>query len=77
MAGDRERLERVLRGLEKAREFAESFHFEMTDEYRELIARVEALPQNQSGADKSGRWLGSLADHRSWFTNVRLLPRKR
>ena len=29
----------LLRGLEKAREFAESFHFEITDEYRELIDR--------------------------------------
>jgi len=26
-----------------------------------LIALVEALPQNQSGADKSGRWRGSRA----------------
>ena len=70
-------LERVLRGLEEAREFATSYRFQMTDEYRALIAQVEAMSQNQSGADKSGRWLGSLADHKSWFANVRLLPRKR
>lgn len=51
-----ERLERVLRGLEEAREFAKSYRFEMTDEYRALIAQVEALPRNQPGADKSGSW---------------------
>jgi hypothetical protein len=51
-----DRLERVLRGLEEAREFARTYQFEMTDEYRELIARVEALPQNQSGCDKSRVW---------------------
>ena len=56
-----EQLERILRGLEKAREFAESFHFEMTDEYRELIARVEALPCNRPGADKSHVWPGMRA----------------
>jgi hypothetical protein len=72
-----ERLERVLRGLEKAREFAESYRFEITDEYRILIAQVEALPRNQSGADKSGRWLGSLAEHKSWFHKVQPVPRKR
>ena len=54
--------ERVLRGLEEARAFAASYRFEITQEYRELIARVEGLPQNQSGADKSGRWRGSRAD---------------
>jgi hypothetical protein len=72
-----ERLERVLRGLEKARQFAESYRFEISDEYRTLIAQVEALPRNQSGADKSGRWLGSLAEHKSWFREVRPVPRDR
>lgn len=28
----------------------------LDDEYREMIARVEALPQNQSGADKCWVW---------------------
>jgi hypothetical protein len=59
MADDR--LERVLQGLEKAREFAESFHFEMTDEYRALIARVESMPSNRPGADKSHVWPGMQA----------------
>jgi hypothetical protein len=55
MAED-DHLERVLRGLERAREFAKSYRFQMTDEYRALIAQVEALPRNQTGADKSGVW---------------------
>ncbi len=70
-------LERVLRGLEQAREFAKSYRFEMTDEYRALIAQVEGLPQNQSGADKSGLWRGSIARHKTWFSNIRLIPRSR
>lgn len=51
-------LEDALRGLEEAAEFAKSYRFEMTEDYLALIARVEAMPQNQTGADKSGRWLG-------------------
>ena len=51
-------LERVLRGLEEAADFAKTYRFEMTEDYIELIARVEALPTNQTGADKSGRWRG-------------------
>ncbi|HET9359607.1 MAG TPA: hypothetical protein VFO58_07655 [Vicinamibacterales bacterium] len=47
-----------LQGLEEATEFAKAYRFEMTDDYRSLIEQVEALPRNQSGADKSGRWLG-------------------
>ena len=74
---ENERLERVLRGLEQAKEFAKSYRFQMTDEYRALIAQVEALPRNQPGADKSGTWLGSLVKHKAWLANVRLLPRTR
>jgi hypothetical protein len=58
MAGD---LERVLRRLDEAMEFARTYRFEMTDDYRQLIARVEAMSRNQSGADRSGRWIGSRA----------------
>ena len=54
-------LERALRGLKEAAEFARTYRFELTDDYLALIARVEALPRNQSGADKSGRWLGDPA----------------
>jgi len=49
-------LEKALRGLDDAAEFARTYRFEMSAEYVALIARVEALPQNQTGADKSGRW---------------------
>ena len=68
-------LERILRGLEKAAEFAKTYRFEMTDDYLALLARVEAMPQNQSGADKSHVWRG-LRAYRNAFKNVRLLPRK-
>jgi hypothetical protein len=64
---DRER-EIVLRGLEKAAEFARTYRFEMTEDYLRLIAHVEALPVNQHGADKSGRWLGG---RRNWSSIVR------
>jgi len=69
-------LERVLRGLQEAQEFARTYHFEMTDDYRDLIARVEALSRNQSGADKSGRWAGSLADAKTWLAAVERAPRE-
>jgi hypothetical protein len=54
-------LESVLRRLEEAAEFARTYRFEMTDDYRRLIARVEAMPRNQSGANRSGRWIGGRA----------------
>lgn len=68
-------LERALEGLRKAAEFARTFRFELTPGYLELIARVEAMPQNQSGADKSGVWSG-LQAYRHSFKNVELVPRK-
>lgn len=58
-------LERVLRGMEEAAEFAKTYRFEMTEDYLELIARVEALPQNQEGADKS--WVWRLLDSSARF----------
>lgn len=69
------KLDVVLRGLDEACAFAKSFRFEMSDEYRALIAQVEALPRNQPGADKSGRWLGSRAGQRALLAQVRLVPR--
>ncbi len=57
-------LEDVLRGLEEATQFAKSFRFELTDHYLDLIERVEALPQNRSGAHKSGRSAGLFRGHR-------------
>ena len=68
-------LERVLRGLEAAAEFAKTYRFEMTPDYVALIERVEALPRNQNGADKSGRWLGSRAYARALLNRV--VPRNR
>ena len=62
-----EDLERVRRVFAKAREFAATYRFEMTDDYRALIARVESMPQTQWGANKSGRWIGSQADRRAFF----------
>lgn len=53
MVGD---LDRVLRGLAAARKFAGAYRFEMTAEYRALIAQLEALPQNRAGRDKSAVW---------------------
>lgn len=53
-------LERALRGLEEAEEFARTYRFEMTDDYVQLIAQVEALAQNQPGTDKS--WVGRLIE---------------
>lgn len=58
-------LEDGLRALREATELAKSIRIELTDDYLELIATVEALPQNQPGADKSGRWRGSRAYWRS------------
>ena len=40
-----------------------------------LIERVEAMPRNQSGADKSGRWIGSYADAKAWLSLVTPAPR--
>jgi len=69
-------LERVLKGFEVAREFARTYRFEMTDEYRALIARVEAMPRNQPGADKSDASLGNYFDHRAFFDAFVPAPRK-
>jgi hypothetical protein len=71
-----EDLERVRRGFEKAQEFAGTYRFEMTDAYRALIARVESMPRNQSGADKGDRWIGSQADRRAFFKAFTRAPRK-
>ena len=70
-------LERALRGLAEAVEFAKTYRFEMTDDYLALIARVEAMPPNQSGADKSGRWRGNRAYAASLAARATLLPRER
>jgi hypothetical protein len=53
-------LEDGLRALREATELAKEIHVELDNEYLRWIKWVEALPQNQSGADKSGRWLGGV-----------------
>ena len=58
-------LERALRALDEAAEFAKSYRFEMTEDYLALLAQVEALPQNRSGADKS--WVWRLLDSSARF----------
>ena len=44
---------------------------DLTDGYRALIERVEAMPRNRSGADKSGAWLGSYADAKALLSLVK------
>ena len=63
-------LERVLGMLDDAVAVAKMYRFDLSDDYLSLIDTVEALPRNQSGADKSGRWLGSRAYARSLLDRV-------
>ena len=63
-------LESALRGLKEAAAFARTYRFEMTEDYLTLLARVEAMPQNQSGADKSHVWPGLQAYRISSRTSV-------
>jgi hypothetical protein len=72
MAGN---LEAVLQGLEEAREFARTYEFMMTDEYRTLIAWVEAMPQNQPSSDKSSVW-PAMQRHVGTFTSGQAAPRR-
>ena len=68
-------LERALRALDDAVEFAKSYRFKMTEDYLALLALVEAMPSNQSGADKSHIWRG-LQSYRNFFKKVELVPRR-
>ncbi|MBI3492767.1 MAG: hypothetical protein HY047_13465 [Acidobacteria bacterium] len=49
-------LEDGLRMLREAAEQAPSIRIDLDETYRRAIALVEALPSNQSGADKSWVW---------------------
>jgi hypothetical protein len=49
-------LEDGLRALREATELAAQIRVEVDDQYRRAIAFVEALSQNQSGADKTWVW---------------------
>ena len=72
---DRE-LEEVLRGLEEATKFAKSYRFELDDDYLGLVAKVEALPENQPGARKSSHWVGSRAAWQAHYARAHRVPRK-
>jgi hypothetical protein len=62
-------LQRVLAKLEDAARFAKSYRFELSDDYLSLIEAVEAMPQNQSGSDKTGIWRG-LRAYRETFKHM-------
>jgi hypothetical protein len=66
------RLEDALRALRDAAASTGNLGIEISDDYLDLIAQVEALPQNQSGADKSHVWPAQRAYVDS-FKHVRLL----
>lgn len=71
-ADDDRRIEHV---FDRVRErMAEYKGFVTTPEYLELVARVEALPQNADGADKTGvelAWLNELEHYRKvWRENA-------
>ena len=53
-------LEDGLRALRESTELAKSIRIELDDEYLRAIALAEALPENQSGADKT--WVSRLVD---------------
>ena len=60
--------------LAEATELARNIRVDLTDEYLQLIAAVEALPQNQSGADKSWVWRADQA-FREVFAKARPVNR--
>ena len=68
-------LEDGLRALREATERAADIRIEVTEDYLQLIAQVEAMPQNQSGADKSHVWPAQQA-YLNCFRNARLLSHK-
>lgn len=49
-------LEDGLRALRESTEMAKSVRIDLDDAYLANIARIEARPENQSGADKSWVW---------------------
>ena len=62
-------LEDGLRALREASEQAASIRIELDEEYLRAISLVEALPQNQSGADKT--WVSRmLARSKSYFARA-------
>jgi hypothetical protein len=68
-------LEDGLRILAEAAELAKFIRIDLTEDYLQLIAQVEAMPRNQSGADKSYVWRAEKA-FRATFKNARLVERQ-
>jgi hypothetical protein len=60
--------------LQEASELAANVRVELTDWYVRLIEAVEALPENQTGADKSGRWHNGRS-YRRLYDGARLVER--
>lgn len=69
-------LEDLLRMLRENAEAAKDICVELTDDYLAMIEYVESLPQNQSGADKGTRWIGSWPEAEASLRNVRMLSRR-
>lgn len=69
-------VERLLRGLDEAAEFAKTYRFEITAEYLQWLALVEGLPANQPGADKSAVWPG-MESFKQFFRAARPSPHRR
>jgi hypothetical protein len=59
-----------LHALREAAEQATRIEIALTDDYLAHVAQVEAMPQNQSGADKTGIWR-SLRAYTESFKHVR------
>jgi hypothetical protein len=47
-----------LKAIRESAELAEAIRIELSSEYLQLIAFTEAMPENQSGAEKPSRWRG-------------------
>jgi hypothetical protein len=67
----RSTLEDGLRALREATELAKSIHPTVDDQYREWILQIEALPENQSGSDKTWVW-----EAQQTFLDFFKLPRR-
>jgi hypothetical protein len=70
MNGMRSDLEDGLRILREATERAKSIRPTVDEQYLQWILQIEARPENQSGADKSGGWRAHLK-FLSFFENAR------
>jgi hypothetical protein len=69
-------LEDGLRALREAAEQAKTIRIDLTDDYLARIEKVEALPQNQSGVDKSWVWRADQ-EFREVFVKARSAERRR